>query len=305
MKILDELVEKACVEEVASEISISLLSKNGIVSSGSNKIFDIASLTKVVTALEFIKLYRMGKIDLDENVSTYLEEYAHGTKVYNLLQHTSGITDESVDVENWMTCINKKKLENTNIFYADYNFILLGEILKRKFSIHLLESENIYFKPTKQVEKECIVKTENRPDRGQVHGEVHDNKCYLLGQESGHAGLFSNSKYFTEYIAEFFKDEENIKILQKYCVGKRTLGFIVNDDEKMQMGKFSNKALFHTGFAGTSVLVCDKGNLIVTIFTNRIYPSRENVRIFDFRKECHDRIFEEVIKDESCDFMSW
>jgi CubicO group peptidase (beta-lactamase class C family) len=64
-----------------------------------NTIFDIASVAKQFTAFAILLLEKEGKLNLDDNVHTWLPElpvYEHDITIRHLLQHTSGIASTDV-----------------------------------------------------------------------------------------------------------------------------------------------------------------------------------------------------------------
>jgi len=52
----------------------------------------------------------------------------------------------------------------------------------------------------------------------------------------------------------------------------------------------SKNSIGHTGFTGTSCWVDKDRNLIIVLLTNRVYPTRENTKIINFRPSLHDAI---------------
>ena len=72
----------------------------------------------------------------------------------------------------------------------------------------------------------------------------------------------------------------------------RGLGFKLAYGESNFAGnKVSPSAYGHTGFTGTSILVCPETNLGIILLTNRINPSRDNRKIIKFRNDLHDLVF--------------
>lgn len=111
----------------------------------------IASITKVMTSLAILKLVEKGKIDLDAEVSTYLEGFPYeNVTVENLLNHRSGLPNYlhlSDDKKYWD---NKKKITNQDVLdilvnlkpealnkpgknfaYNNTNFVLLALIIEK------------------------------------------------------------------------------------------------------------------------------------------------------------------------------
>jgi CubicO group peptidase (beta-lactamase class C family) len=56
-------------------------------------------------------------------------------------------------------------------------------------------------------------------------------------------------------------------------------------------GEFFSPASFgHTGFTGTSIWADPARNLAVIFLTNRVYPTRANLRIMKVRRAVHDAV---------------
>lgn len=110
----------------------------------------IASISKVLTGLAILKLVEFKKINLNENVSTYLEKFPYkNVKVEDLLNHRSGLPNYlyfSDDKNYWDNTkqitnqdvlnilITKKpdaaSLPGKNFSYNNTNFILLALIIE-------------------------------------------------------------------------------------------------------------------------------------------------------------------------------
>lgn len=116
-----------------------------------NTIYNIASITKTLTALAIMKLYEEKKIDLNKSAKDYLTELKMNSlvengdilKIKNLLLHTSGLPD---DIKNGMMYnevislwkvieeLNKQVLTQPakqKMNYSNIGYDLLGLIIER------------------------------------------------------------------------------------------------------------------------------------------------------------------------------
>jgi CubicO group peptidase (beta-lactamase class C family) len=50
----------------------------------------------------------------------------------------------------------------------------------------------------------------------------------------------------------------------------------------------------HLGFTGTSFWIDPVKDVAIVLLSNRVHPSRENIKIKQFRPYCHDRIMEKL-----------
>ena len=76
---------------------------------------------------------------------------------------------------------------------------------------------------------------------------------------------------------------------------ERGLGWDTKSEKNSSAGNlFSMDSYGHTGFTGTSVWIDKERDLFVILLTNRVYPSRNNIKINRFRPEIHDAIIRAV-----------
>lgn len=120
---IDEIAESAISEGPIAGLSIAVLrGQDVIVSKGygyadleakvpatADTIYDIASVTKLFTAVAIMKLVQAGKLDLDDDLASLLPELPNADQarritVRQLLNHTSGLADYVVaHTEYWLT----------------------------------------------------------------------------------------------------------------------------------------------------------------------------------------------------------
>ncbi len=249
--------------------------------------------------------------------------------VKQLITHTSGLTSTfplykyGKTKEDYLRTIGLMHQHNTlpaTEEYSDLNFILLAFLLEEISgkSLDVLAKEKIFsplsmkssfFNPS--VAKENIAPTEEDPERGMpVWGKVHDEKAYFYGGVCGHAGLFSN----THDLGIFTEALLNGKIVRKETLnqmitpqnqnigGMFGLGWMIRVPRPLVsgpsfgynafMGETVNYGAFgHTGFTGTSICIDPKTGSYAIVLTNRVYPTRENIRILKFRRRFHNFVF--------------
>ena len=289
-------------------------------------IYDIASLTKVlVTTTLIMKLIDMGKLKLDTLVKDIIPEFRNNNNIniFDLLTHTSGLPadiklDLSVDKETIrkkIYCCDSVYEKNTKVLYSDIGFILLGfiieeivrkplDIIAKEFIFTPLNMNDTSYLPDSKLFNRCAP-TENSPHFHKIlRGEVHDRKAYLMGGVSGHAGVVSDiddmSKFARmilnrgEYNKKRILSEKSVESLFKTQtpIGEinRGLGYLTFDIRSPFSTMNSGESIFHTGFTGTSLLI-DKGNKIsIIVLSNRVHPTRENIKIIEERKKIHEKI---------------
>lgn len=287
---------------IAPNISVNCyLDKKNLNYGNMHTMYDLASLTKVFCGLLILKLEEEKIVKIDDPISKYID-IDLDIKIYQLLMHTSGLKD------NMIVDIGPNKIEfdfikynedAINVEYADINYILLYEIIKKigdyqnLLKKYITKDLNIVYNPSSDYE---FAPTEVRKDRGLVCGQVHDSKAYKFGGVSGHAGLFANCYDLNIFFKRFLQGQiVELEKINSYKIQSgdisRNLLFETKDKRK-QIGMYEGIASFHTGFTGTSILLDFKKKNFVIILTNRICPNRDNPQIFEFRKEIHNLFYE-------------
>ncbi len=215
-------------------------------------------------------------------------------------------------------------LPETICRYSDLGFILLGGLIE-----HLTEqslavfyrtvitdplelTNNLRFLPHNQplfLDKLTVAATERCTWRNAlIQGEVHDEHCWLMGGVSGHAGLFGTVDgvlTLCELLLDIWKDRATHPafpnaLLQQALISKHPseswcLGFDTPSPGISSCGSlFSPRSVGHLGFSGTSFWIDPDRDIIVVLLTNRIHPSRENIKIRTFRPFFHDYLMEKI-----------
>lgn len=207
-------------------------------------------------------------------------------------------------------------LPGEKTLYSDLGFMLLEwivESLSKKTLDKFVKEEfyrplsldTLFFTDTtnKTPPPGHFAATEDCPWRKRVlQGLVHDDNAYSVGGVCGHAGLFgtahdiqqllsemlnsyyahSSKKIFqTDILSLFFKQQEN----------GRALGFDCPPGKDGACGQyFSRQTIGHLGFTGTSFWADTERFVVVVLLTNRVHPSRENIKIRAFRPALHDAV---------------
>lgn len=277
-------------------------------------LFDTASLTKVIaTAPAIMKLLEQGKLNLLDPLSRWFPEF-DGTDreeitILNLLTHTSGMDDvEITDTDPFQSLINKVNLQNKGALpgnrfrYADINYILLGELVRRASNSTLDKfcTEHIYA-PIGMTETTFLPQTGSdviAPTAGfnkiLKAGIVQDINARRFGGVAGHAGLFSTSgdlnKFATMILnrgkyngVQLFSERVIAQMISPYFYsnGKiiRGLGWDISSPFSSPRGNyFSDMSFGHTGYSGSSIWIDPEQDLYVILLTVRLDYS--NIRQF-------------------------
>ena len=282
-----------------------------------DSLFDIASLTKVVaTAPAVMKLVEEGTVSLYDPVCRWFPEFVGKKKddlrIVHLLTHTSGLSDISPTAGDSIqflieraASVAVKGAPGSRFRYADINFILLGELVRRASGLPLdcFAADNIFFplhmrdtgfNPHPLNLVRCAATLDY--DNSYLFGSVQDHTAFLLGGVAGHAGLFS-----TAYdLSLFCRMILNGGTLDGQCVlmrntverttvpypcqeGKvlRGLGWDISSPLSSPRGTVFSEASFgHTGYSGCSVWIDPEEKVFVVFLSARLDYKRKR----DFNK---------------------
>lgn len=278
---------------------------------GEHTVFDVASLTKVVaTAPAVMKLLDQGLINLSDPLSRWFPEFTQADHeeitILNLLTHTSGLTDFPVSrKQTTKRAIRKAAAQRywqwtgKRFDYADINFMLLGELVRRvsgetldtfcRREIYLpLDVRATMFLPPSDLRADIA------PTAGFRRGVVSDTNARRLGSVAGHAGLFS-SAYDLSRFARLMLGRgmiDNKRVLSEQAVAQMTspylsnkglvrrgLGWDICSPFSGWKGDFFSEASFgHAGYTGSSIWIDSQNDRFVILLTRRI--NYEDTRSF-------------------------
>lgn len=289
----------------------------------------------VGTTTAAMKLYDQGRLDLDDRVIDYLPEFGQGGKsdvtIRHLLTHTAGLIPfrpfHQIGITERQDLIDSIMAEDllyepgTESRYSDLGMITLMLVIETITGQPFAEwVEANVFEP---LEMSATGYRGHRPDTAIVptefdelfrnrliQGEVHDEAAWILGGVSGHAGLFSTVDDLSRFAfmltndgyvnGRQFVDPETIHTFtQPQNPDKHTRG--LGWDTKNPEGYSSAGELFgpnsfgHTGFTGTSLWIDPDQDLFVILLTNRVYPTRENLKITQIRPKLADLAYQSIV----------
>ncbi|MGC1907831.1 MAG: glycoside hydrolase family 3 N-terminal domain-containing protein [Candidatus Acidiferrum sp.] len=253
-------------------------------------------------------------------------EWRHRVTVRHLLTHTSGLPPFK---EYWRTSTSKQETlkrifaepldyePGSKEVYSDLGIILMAEIVERLTGRPLDELVKTYissplgmkdtmFRPPKNL-WQWIAPTEFDKNLRHrlVQGEVHDENAFTMGGVSGHAGLFSTAPDLAAFCQMLLNGGiyAHHRILkratiaqfttpQKLSSGTRTLGWAVPTEGGSSGHYFSTQSFGHTGFTGTSIWIDQERQVFVVLLTNRVNPTRENMKIAQVRPAVADAVMQ-------------
>ncbi|GGL89505.1 serine hydrolase domain-containing protein [Micromonospora yangpuensis] len=188
-----------------------------------DSIFDLASITKVYTAILTLQQVEKGKLDLAAPVVRYLPEFTGTGKskvtVAQLLAHTSGlpvgakVTGYDTVAERWRAVLATPLVSGAVpglVFrYSSVGLMVAGKLVEKVTGLRLDQALKTHltdplglrwtgFTPNTWLsaadKANRLVATDARSSRGLLRGVVHDDVANHLGGIAGHAGVFSTAE---------------------------------------------------------------------------------------------------------------
>ena len=135
-----------------------------------------------------------------------------------------------------------------------------------------------------------------------VHGIVHDENACALGGVAGHAGLFSSARDVAVFCQMLLNGGEygGVRLIKPETIARwtarqssassRALGWDTPSDRSSAGRYFSPRSFGHTGFTGTSIWIDPERGLFVVLLTNRVNPTRANLRHEALRRDIADAV---------------
>lgn len=150
----------------------------------------------------------------------------------------------------------------------------------------------------------------------QIHGFVHDEGAAMMGGVSGNAGLFGTANdlaklmqmymqygyYGGQQLIDSLTVKEFIRRQYPENENRRGLGFdkpYIDNYENEIMEAYpaidaSENSFGHSGFTGTFTWADPDNQLLFIFFSNRVYPTRENQKLYELnlRPIMHQAIYD-------------
>ncbi len=187
---------------------------------------------------------------------------------------------------------------------------------------HPLGAYTITYNPVNTFNNSNIIPTENDTffRKQQIHGQVHDEGAAMMDGISGNAGLFATAndlaKVMQMYLnmgsyggKQYFSDsamKEFTRCQFPDNNNRRGLGFdkpLLNNNELPPEENYpspgaTSSSFGHSGFTGIFTWVDPEENLVYIFMSNRVYPTRENSKIYDLniRSNILQTIYDSIIR---------
>ena len=286
------------------------------------QLWDVASVTKLLTAVCALVHADAGVLDLDRPVAEDLPELATGEvdrariRPRHLLTHTAGLPPT---LALWRSRGSRKQLAERILQapltwapgerheYSCVGYLILGLLLERLTGQALPElvrrtvldplgmAETGYAPPPGR--RAAATEYQHDPPRGLVRGQVHDETAWALGG-AGNAGIFSTPADLLRLAEEVRTGargllSEPVRALlptgtltaaEVERIGyDQAIGFRLG--QEALMGSADPSRYGHGGFTGTAVVIDPGRELVTVLLTNRVHPRRESFDVDRLRTD--------------------
>lgn len=317
----------------AFDVCVGALTYEGTDAVTADTRYDLASLTKPLTALAWMR----APVSLDAPVGALLPWMlgapAERATIEALLTHRASLAawrpfyrslhpSEAGSAQARDTVLRaavETPLEPTDrARYSDLGYMLAGEALRAatgdELSAQIAQtlapiglSERLVFRGVGAKWRDAAVApTEVCPWReGLVQGEVHDDNAYALGGVCGHAGVFGRASDLAALgvamISALRGSDVGVAppiaraMLAQRPGGSQRLGWDGKSAEGSSAGTRMGANTFgHLGFTGISLWCDPDAGVVVALVTNRVHPRRDNGLIRALRPALHDAVWEDL-----------
>lgn len=265
-----------------------------------NDWFDLASLTKVLVTTPRSREF----LPLDVSVNDLWPAFGKPEiTVRKLLLHESGLPAHR---ELWEQCATPDDVWPTlaampleyepgsQAVYSCMGFLALGFLLEQanapepnSWLASHYGTQFLRFNPP--ADARCL------PTEFGLKGRVHDENARFLGGIAGNAGLFGTVEGVAIATQKILRSEPGKWTQRASAQSTRALGWDTKSETGSSAGeKFGPKSFGHTGFTGTSLWVDPEAGIFGVLLTNRVNPTRENLKIQEFRPKFYDAVYDSL-----------
>jgi len=279
--------------------------------------YDLASLTKLYTTVAALILVERDGLDPARPVRHWLPEYVDDrVSLEHLLTHTGGLPSgvplrgtEPGTRRGLVLDTGPQRDPGTTHRYSDVSYILIGWILETHVGVGLdkligdlitapLKLTDTGFQPLRRPDPPRNIAATEYKDGQLRHGLVHDETALLLGEVSGHAGLFATVTDLWRF-AEALRTNALLSpastaemIRPRVAADGFGQGLGVRIGDPAIAGRLSG-SYGHSGFTGTSLVVDPVRDVTVVLTTNRVHPVRTHSQINPVRCAIADIAYRE------------
>ena len=284
----------------------------------------------IALTTECILLVDQGKLDLDAPVQRYLPEFRGPMKdqvtIRHLLTHSAGLAadlplfDSTRTREAALRMVDTSPLlspPGTRFVYSDLSAIVLMQVVERitgRPFDQVLASDVFgplgmtatrFVPPKSWDDRIAPTEVDTFFRHRLLIGEVHDESAARLGGVSGNAGLFSNAPDLARFAAWLLDARAgrpgplraDAGLVHRFTTkqdippgSSRALGWDTPSELSSAGTRMGPNAFGHTGYTGTSIWFDPDRDLFIILLTNRVNPTRANIKILQVRRRVADLV---------------
>ena len=295
---LREVLESAEGQVAPSLSAVVLLNGKTAFSHGAERIYDLASLTKVLCTTELaLRMVADGTLPLNGHHPLW----AKGITTQMLLQHTAGcLWWKELWREGGREAIFRAALAEPLVTppglkhtYSDLGFLSLGAAIE---AIGGMDIAALY--TNKCHEAAAAVSWGHpaaEPTEGGLRVVVHDDIARGMGGVAAHAGLFGSASAVAGITVRWLDGRVPMAELafSTHGAGSHRLGWDTPSGDQSSAGPRPPKdAVGHTGFTGTSLWISPGLGIVAVLLTNRVAYGRDPAAIRAFRHRWHQLVWD-------------
>ncbi len=290
-----------------------------------DSLFDLASLTKLVTATTTLRLVAQSLLDLDADVGALLDAPTglhQGITVRHLLEHTSGLPAwaplwQAGPVMDVALATPREAAPGSRHCYSDIGFLVLMRVLEtvtgaglralqrdlvlEPFGLTRTDYRGVGPGAPELLQSGDVVATERCPERGLLIGAASDRNTWHMGGVAPHAGLFGPAGDLATFARRWWTAPSRglLPASLWQAVWRPPAhpgGHVLGWDTVPPQGytsagrRLSPRSRGHLGFSGCSIWIDPDRAVAVILLSNRIHPHRDDTRIRDLRPALHDAV---------------
>jgi CubicO group peptidase (beta-lactamase class C family) len=251
-------------------------------------VFDLASVTKQITATAIMTLVDQGKIKLDDPIVQYLPDSPSqwsGITIRHLLTNTAGLRVRYFVNPRYSTANNFKFLSEeplrsnpgSEYFYSSAGFFLLGMIIEKVSGIRYKDFlAELFFKPLGMNSTSVLGNREIVNNRATCYtirdGKLANRECYALDDElPASYGVLSTVRDLAKWDIALAAG----KLVKEPSLATMWTPVKLNDGSTYPYGFgweiekfFGRRMITHSGAAGTEYTFLPDDRLTVIVLTN-------------------------------------
>ncbi|GIN87240.1 penicillin-binding protein 4* [Heyndrickxia sporothermodurans] len=224
-----------------------------------NTQFNLASLSKMYTAVMTFQLIEKGQLRLEDKITRWFNvPHFSEVTVAQLLTHTSGIPeyiakDLTISIEKFIEVVLPQSAPNKYWSYSNTNYVLLAKIIEKVSEL----SYETYLKQYIAEPLKLTHTTTQPTKKREAHGQTYDYEKHQYRKALDDPYLHEIEKYNDEYgdggiyatvaeVAKFLK-----AFLQGRCISTKTVQFMLTPTEVTENYSYGfiiqNEWVGHTG----------------------------------------------------------